>query len=348
MRPILLKSHERAITCVIYNADGDLVFTAAKDNVPTVWRADTGERLGTYIGHSGAVWELSCRWDSKYLLSASADATVRLWDVQTGESLVSYPHRGPVRSVCWAEGGQKFVSASQPFMDSPGFISIYDTPSDVDPSQYQQVASREISIPNKEKCTEVLWSALNDRILASFEDGTIRVFDPETGELLSTSTPHSKPISRMYLSTDRTLLLTCSKDYTAKLLDADTLEVLKVYPTERPVNAAVIHPTKDHILLGGGQDAMSVTTTGSRVGKFETRFYHMIYEEEFGRVKGHFGPINALAINPDGLSYCSGAEDGYIRLHHFDREYVDKQDEVPDELEELDETEADQKPDLEE
>jgi hypothetical protein len=53
-------------------------------------------------------------------------------------------------------------------------------------------------------------------------------------------------------------------------------QVLKNYQTDRPVNAAVIHPTKDHILLGGGQDAMTVTTTGSRVGKFETRFYYMV------------------------------------------------------------------------
>jgi len=28
MRPILLKGHERSITCVKYNADGDLLFTA--------------------------------------------------------------------------------------------------------------------------------------------------------------------------------------------------------------------------------------------------------------------------------------------------------------------------------
>lgn len=55
---------------------------------------------------------------------------------------------------------------------------------------------------------------------------------------------------------------------------------------------------------------MSVTTTSSSVGKFEARFFHMIYEEEFGRVKGHFGPINVLAVNPNGLSYASGAEDG--------------------------------------
>ena len=58
-RPILLKGHERAITCVVYNNDGDLVFTAAKDQIPTLWYAKTGERIGTYQGHQGAVWDLS-------------------------------------------------------------------------------------------------------------------------------------------------------------------------------------------------------------------------------------------------------------------------------------------------
>jgi len=37
---------------------------------------------------------------------------------------------------------------------------------------------------------------------------------------------------------------------------------------------------------------MSVTTTSLRQGKFETRFWHKVFEEEVGRVKGHFGPIN--------------------------------------------------------
>ena len=55
----MLKGHERAITCVLYNNDGDLVFTAAKDQMPTLWYAKTGERIGTYQGHQGAVWDLT-------------------------------------------------------------------------------------------------------------------------------------------------------------------------------------------------------------------------------------------------------------------------------------------------
>ena len=54
------------------------------------------------------------------------------------------------------------------------------------------------------------------------------------------------------------------------------------------------------VVLGGGQEAMEVTTTSTRIGKFDARFYHLVLEEEFARVKGHFGPINSLEFHPDG------------------------------------------------
>lgn len=56
----------------------------------------------------------------------------------------------------------------------------------------------------------------------------------------------------------------------------------------------------EQIILGGGQDADQVTTTAAAAGKFEVRFYHMIHGDELGRVKGHFGPVNTCAFNPDG------------------------------------------------
>jgi len=40
-------------------------------------------------------------------------------------------------------------------------------------------------------------------------------------------------------------------------------------------------------------------------------------------VKGHFGPINTIAIHPDGKSYASGGEDGLVRIHYFDNDYLD-------------------------
>lgn len=75
--------------------------------------------------------------------------------------------------------------------------------------------------------------------------------------------------------------------------------------------------------MGGGQEAMEVTTTSTRVGKFDARFFHLVFEEEFARVKGHFGPINTLAFHPDGKSFSSGGEDGFVRIQAFDQSYFD-------------------------
>lgn len=55
---------------------------------------------------------------------------------------------------------------------------------------------------------------------------------------------------------------------------------------------------------------MKVTTTSLRQGKFETRFWHKVFEEEVGRVKGHFGPINTYVRNifppPPGANWLFG------------------------------------------
>ena len=78
MRPILLKGHERPLTFIKYNREGDLLFTCAKDHHPTLWYSDDGERVGTYIGHNGAVWTCditgACSRDATIfvLLSGSA------------------------------------------------------------------------------------------------------------------------------------------------------------------------------------------------------------------------------------------------------------------------------------
>ena len=58
------------------------------------------------------------------------------------------------------------------------------------------------------------------------------------------------------------------------------------------------------VVLGGGQEAREVTTTTTKAGKFDARFYHLVFEEEIGRVKGHFGPINSLAFHPDGKRWA--------------------------------------------
>nr|KAG5687282.1 hypothetical protein BaRGS_001947 [Batillaria attramentaria] len=181
-----------------------------------------------------------------------------------------------------------------------------------------------VTFPTTEpKITSAIWGGLEDFILTGHENGEVNQFEFKSGEKIASEKPHNKQINDIQPSKDGSYFITSSKDFTAKLFDMQTLEELKTYRTERPVNSASISPLKDHVVLGGGQEAMSVTTTSTRIGKFDARFFHLVFEEEFGSVKGHFGPINSLSFHPDGKSYSSGGEDGYVRVHYFDQTYLD-------------------------
>lgn len=46
MRPLSLKGHDRALTRVRFNREGDLLFSAAKNKLPCVWYQENGERIG--------------------------------------------------------------------------------------------------------------------------------------------------------------------------------------------------------------------------------------------------------------------------------------------------------------
>jgi translation initiation factor 3 subunit I len=321
MRPILLKGHERAITFVKYNADGDLLFSCSKDTTPCLWRADTGERIGTYRGHTGTVWSLDVTHDSTFLLTASADAKVKLWRVQTGEELFSWNHRAPVRAVAFAYGDKRFLTVTDPFSKLPPSIAIFKFDSEHPSNQPSPTPVREIVAKTTAKFTSALWGPLNRYIIATSEDCSVYIFDPETEELIHQITDHTGPVNSVSFSKDEIFFITASDDRTAKLYDSKTFKLLKTYETGKPVNAASISPIMDHILLGGGQKAHGVTTSHVQSGQFEARIFHTIFEEELGSIKGHFGPINTISYSPDGRSYTSGSEDGYLRIHHLDASY---------------------------
>lgn len=119
--------------------------------------------------------------------------------------------------------------------------------------------------------------------------------------------------------------------------EEDYLTLIKTFPGETALNSAALVPGKPYVLVGGGQEAMAVTTTSARQGGFEIRFWHRVFEEEVARVKGGFGPCNTcvspflslflpfwvgadargvrIAAHPQSKGYAIGGEDGYVRVH---------------------------------
>ena len=297
--------------------------SCAKDQRPTLWYADSGERIGTYKGHNGTTYSCDITRDSSRLVTASADSSVKLWNLVTGECIFTFEFKEPCRSVSFSLGEEYLLLTSDAFMGVQPAVRILKHSKDISEQTHEEVLCIKGAHPGR--ITRAIWGKLNKTFLTSCEDGMVRKFETATGKLLHEVKIHEKSIQMMDIDKEGNTLVTASLDKTSKLLDADTLEVLKTYVCDRPLNTAAVSPLKDHVAIGGGQDAASVTTTAGQAGKFEVVFYHKIFQEMFASVRGHFGPLNFVAFSPNGKSFTTGGEDGYVRVHHFDQDYFHTQ-----------------------
>jgi translation initiation factor 3 subunit I len=260
------------------------------------------------------------------LLTASADQDVKLWNVETGRELFTFRQPGPAKSVAWSESEKLFAVAVDNFNASPVAIRVYEF-ADVRERQSADpiMVLTDPSAP-KLLVTNVAWLPLDAGIVATYQDGSMATWDATTGELLAQWDAHESNITALSFNRHKTLAITSSTDMTAclwRVPEAANVpwECIKTYETDTPLNSASISPAREHVLVGGGQEARDVTTTAASAGRFEARFHHMVFGHELGRIQDHFGPINTLSFSPDGRSYASGGEDGYVRLHHFGRDY---------------------------
>lgn len=240
-----------------------------------------------------------------------------------------------IKRVAFSEDETRIVLVTERRMGFPGSIEIFNIDPSPDAKQQREPAVK--WSPEGSKSVAVAWSYLDKHIVSGHEDGAVALFDAKSGEQLNKVPAHDGLITDLQMSPDRTWFLTSSKDKTAKvchgsetlrsenpayirflrmqLHDADTLALIKTYQNEAPVNSAAAIPGKPYVLIGGGQEAMSVTTTSARQGHFEVRMLHQIFEEEVAKLKGGFGPCNTIAVHPKGTGYAIGGEDGYVRVH---------------------------------
>lgn len=139
MKPLLLNGHTRPLTQIRYNADGDLLFTAAKDHRPCVWYSHNGELLGTFDGHKGSVllslwlltqstgtvWSIDVSFQSDLCLTGSADNSCALWDVSNGALKYSLPTVSPVRTCMFSYDSRSIFFSTDKALKQPCTLQIF-------------------------------------------------------------------------------------------------------------------------------------------------------------------------------------------------------------------------------
>lgn len=112
-----------------------------------------------------------------------------------------------------------------------------------------------------------MFAPLSDYILTGHESGKVAKYDVKTGEQVAkVEESHSGEITDIQLSPDGTYFITSSKDKSAKvsridsrliprfatraddkIFDVETLDEMKSYTTETPLNSACIAPLRPYV-----------------------------------------------------------------------------------------------------
>ena len=111
----LIHRIEGNVSLVAFDPAGDLLITTRLvDNVVDVWDANTGERVSSLEGNSGAVHDVAFDATSERAATASLDGSVRIWDPTTGRQLVALRLALPVgtQSVEFSPDGRRLVSTA--------------------------------------------------------------------------------------------------------------------------------------------------------------------------------------------------------------------------------------------
>lgn len=180
-KPIMLHGHERAITQIKYNREGDLLFSASKDSKPNVWYSLNGERLGTFNGHQGAVWCIDVDWMTSRCITGAGDNTLKIWDCQTGKEIGNISTNSSVRTCNFSYSANMAAYSTDKALKHQCEIFIIDTRT-VDESLSH--ADPILRIPvNGPRVSSLLWGALDEMLLTGHDNGEIIQWDLKVCEI---------------------------------------------------------------------------------------------------------------------------------------------------------------------
>src|SRR5262249_45427774 len=148
-------------------------------------------------GHTGRVNCVACSPDGKRLASASSDQTVKLWDSQTGNELLSLKgHTNEVRGLAFSPDGDRLVSAGRE-------IKMWDARS-----------GKEL-FSLAERASQIAFSPDGRRFVCAGDKKAVRVRDAQTGKEIVSFMGHTEGVRSAVYSPDGTKLVSGSADETA-------------------------------------------------------------------------------------------------------------------------------------
>ena len=281
----VLGAHTAPVTDIAWHPAGEHFATTAADGTARLWRFPlTPPR--TLTGPADAVNAVTVSPDGKLVAVASADQTVRLYDLAAGTALRQLvAQAGAMTALDFSPDGATVAAAN-----ADGAIVFRNA---ADGADQRSVAGHDGPI------NAVDFRAGGKQIASAGQDGTIR-----TWSLPATPLPlagHTMPVLAAASTADGKRIATASADNSIRLWSPDGgAATATLAGHEQPVHSISFRPN-------GAQAA-----SGDALGL--VRFWD-VAAANAGLVLGaHDGPVRTLAWHPTNPELLTGSDDGTIKL----------------------------------
>nr|VWP00209.1 Reducing polyketide synthase FUB1 (EC (Fusaric acid biosynthesis protein 1) [Ganoderma boninense] len=261
-------------------------------------------------GHRNQVTKIAFHPTFNLLASASEDATVKIWDWETGEfERTLKGHTRSVTDVAFDSRGNLLATCS-----SDLFIKIWDVQNEWKNTKTFSGHDHSIS--------SVRFMPGDQQIVSASRDRTIRIFDVASTHLVRTILGHSDWVRWVEPSDDGRVLASCSNDQTARIIDPQNGETkTELRGHEHTVEVVAFAPLAAYAAireLAGIPNTERSKRPGAYLATGSRDKTIKLWDTQSGQMlrnlAGHDNWVRALVFHPTGKFLLSASDDYTIRV----------------------------------
>jgi small GTP-binding protein len=241
-----------------------------------------------FADHSGYVERVAMTADGRRAVSASADKTVRVWDLERGICLITLEgHTGVVYGVAMSEDGGLAVSGS---VDNT--VRVWDL---------EMGICLHILEGHTDMVLGVSLTPDGRLAVSGSRDATVRVWDVKEGKCLTTLRGHTNQVWDVAIDANGHRAISGSADCTVRIWDmkrSRCLDVLRGHTG--PISGVAIDASGDLAVSSSDDKTVRVWDLGA--------------SECFGVFEGHTDIVREVAMTSDGQRVVSGSDDKTMRV----------------------------------
>jgi WD40 repeat protein/tRNA A-37 threonylcarbamoyl transferase component Bud32 len=343
--------HTNRVIRITFSPDGRRLASASDDKSVKIWDTRSGQELLTLRGFIDTAHRIAFQSDGRRLTTVSFDPNkahevqVRVSDVTTAMEAKTWAAKlGLVYGVAFSPDGGRLASASWNW-DQPGHVTVQDA----------TAGETFHAFPGRDEGFLCLAFSPDGRRLAAGtrtvsersgqigkRPGAVRVWDPRTGQELTTLRDHDENVNCIAFSPDGRYLASASNDKTVKLRDAANYQVIHTLGGETQGYICVaFSPDSKRLAAGSWTEVLQIwdVSTGQELEKFRTEAsnpeclafspdgrrlaygFHggfTIRDVNSGRElfirRAHVGRVGTVVFSPDGKRLVSSGQDGLVSI----------------------------------